>query len=157
MASPTDPAVLCFRCRWPGEPGSIDVPPGVALSRKGAKSRTGGRKLRSTGTKSRTHVDRVRESNTELKKKLAEALEQQAATAEVLRIISSSPGDLQSVFETMLENAVRICGAKFGTLFLCEGDEFRAVAMHNAPPAFAEAGAAVVQPHWDTAIGRSAS
>jgi two-component system NtrC family sensor kinase len=69
---------------------------------------------------------------------LSEALERQTATSEVLGVISSSPGDLEPVFETMLENAVRICGAKFGTLYMCEGDGFRAVAMHNAPPALAE-------------------
>jgi len=45
MAHAPAPAVLCFRCRWPGDPGSIDLPPGVTLSRKDAKSRTGGRKL----------------------------------------------------------------------------------------------------------------
>jgi signal transduction histidine kinase/putative methionine-R-sulfoxide reductase with GAF domain len=87
---------------------------------------------------------------------LTESLEQQTATSEVLRVISSSPGELEPVFEAMLANATRICEAKFGTLYLCEGDKFRAVAMHNAPPAFAEAVASVVQPHWDTAIGRAA-
>jgi len=70
---------------------------------------------------------------------LDEALAREAATAEVLRVIASSPGDPQPVFETMLANAVRICGAKFGVLWLSEGDGFRAVALHGAPPAFAEA------------------
>ena len=69
---------------------------------------------------------------------LSEAREQQAATAEVLRIISSSPGDLQPVFKAMLANATRICGAKFGAMYLSEGNAFRIVAMHNVPRAFAE-------------------
>src|SRR6516165_2731955 len=68
---------------------------------------------------------------------LSEALERQAATDEVLRVISSSPGGLKPVFETMLGNAVRLCQAKFGNLFLREGDAFRLVAMHGAPAAFA--------------------
>jgi GAF domain-containing protein len=57
----------------------------------------------------------------------------------VLRVISSSPGELEPVFQVMLENAVRICEAKFGTLQLSENHAFRVVAMHNPPPAFAEA------------------
>ena len=67
-----------------------------------------------------------------------EALEREKATAEVLRVISSSAGQLEPVFKAMLENAVRICGAKFGVLFLREGDAFRRMAMHNPPLAYIE-------------------
>ena len=70
---------------------------------------------------------------------LSEALEQQTATSEVLKVVSSSPGELGPVFNAMLENAVRICGAKFGNLMLSEGDAFRTVALYGAPAAYAEA------------------
>src|SRR5262249_34142604 len=61
-------------------------------------------------------------------RELSESLEQQTATSEVLKVISSSPGELEPVFQTMLENAIRICEAKLGNLFLREEDAFRAVA-----------------------------
>src|SRR5262249_8442644 len=64
-------------------------------------------------------------------RELSEALEQQTATSEVLGVISSSPGELEPVFTTMLGNATRICEAKFGNLFLLENQAFRAVAMHG--------------------------
>jgi GAF domain-containing protein len=69
---------------------------------------------------------------------LSESLEQQTATSEVLQVISSSLGELEPVFETMLANATRLCDARFGTLNLYEGEVFRTVATHNVPLAFAE-------------------
>src|SRR6516164_9233426 len=60
------------------------------------------------------------------------------ATSEVLRIISSSPGELKPVFNAMLENAVRLCEAEFGHLFLYEGETFQATAVHSASQAFAD-------------------
>jgi two-component system, NtrC family, sensor kinase len=77
-----------------------------------------------------------------LEHKLNEALEQQTATSEILKVISGSPGHLEPVFKAMLEKAVRICEAKFGVLWLCENGGFRLVAQRNTPPAFAE--------HWRT-------
>ena len=69
---------------------------------------------------------------------LSEALEQQTATSEVLRVISSSPGALDPVFHTILENATRICEAKFGHLYRWDGSAFQLAAMLNTPPALAE-------------------
>ena len=69
---------------------------------------------------------------------LTEALEQQTGHRKYLQVISSSPGDLKSVFPIILENATRLCAASFGILWLCEGTGFRCVALHNAPAAFAE-------------------
>src|SRR5262245_21997530 len=74
----------------------------------------------------------------EAQKHLAEALEQQTATSEVLRVISSSPGELKPVFEIILANATRLCDAKLGLLNLYDGDKFRTVALYNVPSAYAE-------------------
>ena len=110
------------------------------MSRKGSKSRTHDRTLRSTGAKVRTRVRRVRKPRADLeeqlekyKRELAEARDQQTATSQVLQVIASSRGELEPVFQAMLGNAVRICDASFGNLLLYDGDVFRHVALHNAP------------------------
>ena len=122
------------------------------MSRKGAKSPTHGRKLRSTGTKAAARGGRGREPRAELEKDLeartrelaearahlAQATERETATSEVLQVISSSPGDLEPVFKAVLKNATRICGAKFGVLFRFEGGLFHPAALLDVPPAFAD-------------------
>ena len=95
--------------------------------------------------------------NARLLNELRQSLEQQTATAQVLQVISRSTGDLAHVFATMLENATRICEAKFGTLYLKEGDGFRATATHNAPPAYEEARARVVHPSPHTTLWQAAN
>ena len=93
--------------------------------------------------------------NTRLLSELRESLQQQTATADVLKVISSSPGELEPVFNAMLENATRICHAEFGTLYIRETDAFRAVAIHNAPPAYVQARKrALVRPPPDSALGQ---
>ncbi len=88
---------------------------------------------------------RLQESYADLENKvevrtreLSEALEQQTATAEVLGVISRSPGALEPVFQAMLENAMRICEANFGHLLLYDGAGYSAAALHNAPEPYAE-------------------
>jgi signal transduction histidine kinase len=86
---------------------------------------------------------------------LTESLEQQTATSDVLRVISSSSGDLQPVFKSMLSNALRICEAKFGNLLLFDGKGFTAAEMHNAPAAYAQIYAnGPVVPGPNTGLGR---
>jgi two-component system, NtrC family, sensor kinase len=99
------------------------------------------------------------ETNVEqLTRELAEAREREAATSEVLKVISSSPGDLQPVFDTILANATDLCGARFATLRLSEGDHFRTVSLHNTPAALVEHWRSnpLVRPHPESALGRTA-
>ena len=91
---------------------------------------------------------------------LTESLEQQTATSEVLRVISASPGELEPVFKAMLENAARICDAKFGVLLLAEGDAYRVAAIDGEPPAaYVEERRRnpIIRPRPETALGRAVS
>ena len=85
--------------------------------------------------KSPAELERELETRTrelaEAREHLAEALARETATSEVLQVISSSPGGLEPVFESMLANATRLCEASYGVMFLCEGDSFRTAAIHG--------------------------
>jgi len=152
---------------WAEEPS--DCADEVTLPLKGANSPTRGRKLRSTGTKATARLSNGPNSLVELKKQLevrtrelaearghlSEALEQQTATAEVLRVISSSPGELRPVFKAMIENATRLCGAEVGTFGLYDGGGFRGVAVYSHSERYADVVSRVDRPaHSRAGLGR---
>ena len=97
--------------------------------------------------------------NARLLNELHDSLEQQTATSEVLKVISSSPGALEPVFNAMLQNATRICEASYGMSFLREGTGFRTTAIYNLPPALAEERqqVALIEPIPDDPLARVAT
>jgi GAF domain-containing protein len=142
--------------------GSTGAPTG------GAALKTRRRKMakvkRRREPEERTAVRRRGSANENLKRALAEcrhglqeALEQQTATAEVLRVISSSSGELQPVFKAMLANATKLCQASYGAMWLREGDAFRGAAFHgDLPAAYIEQFGALFKPSAEEALARVA-
>jgi GAF domain-containing protein len=124
---------------------------------KGQRHRTIRPKTRKAPTAHVSNAD-LQEQLGRARRERDEALEQVSATSEILKIISKSPGELELVFDAMLENATRICDAEFGTLYLRETDSFRAVGIHNAPPAYVRARMGQqVRPPPDSALGQVAA
>jgi GAF domain-containing protein len=101
-------------------------------------------------------LEKYKHELAEAREHLAEALDQQTATSEVLQVISSSPGELQPVFQSILANATRLCEAQIGNLHLCEGDALRIIAMHGSPPEWTEYRRQnpVLRPGPQTGLGR---
>ena len=109
----------------------------AATSSKASKARrrkaASSKRPAALARRSRSSDASLRDELARFQRDLKEALEQQTATSEVLKVISSSPGDLEPVFRTMLENAVRICEAKFGALHRYDGRAFHPAAGVNVP------------------------
>jgi hypothetical protein len=128
-----------FPARWVEamkKPSRAGGKPAKARPHSALKPR--GRNAPKPQSNRRSAADDSESEVAQLKRELHEAVEQQTATAEILRVISSSAGDLQPVFEAILENATRICDAKFGNLWLREGDKFRIVALYGGSPEYRE-------------------
>jgi len=112
---------------------------GAASKARGRKTQTPKRRVARKAMRPQRSSIASRETDiAQVIRERDEALEQQAATSEVLKVISGSPGDLQPVFDAMLENAVRICDATFGNIYRRNGDTFDLVASHKTPLEFAE-------------------
>ena len=135
--------MLCFKRRLPREAAGRSTGWGMTLSRKGAKSRIGGRKLRSTGAKAKTRVARKRRSPPDLqqqldacRRELAESLQQQTATADVLKVISRSAFDLQTVLDTLVGSATRLCQASASAIWRPRDDSYQLAASYGLGPDF---------------------
>jgi GAF domain-containing protein len=128
-------------------------PKGKAKGRKAA-SATGGRRSHAADLKKQ--LDRRERELARAQRLLAEALQQQSATSEVLRVISSSAGELQPVFDSLLENATHVCGANFGTMTLYHDGTFRTVALHQVPEAYLSQMQRSFRPHPKSGLGRVA-
>jgi two-component system, NtrC family, sensor kinase len=112
------------------------------------------RKVPTKPKRAPANVD-LKKENAALRLELADALERQTATSEVLQVISSTPGELEPVFRKMLENATRVCGAKFGTMGLVEGNSIRVVALYNVPLSYTDAlGTRTFPPHPKGGLGQ---
>src|SRR2546426_1170057 len=112
------------------------VPGGAAMKARGEKATKVKRRKEATAVRCRSpSVADLQKQLDDRTRERDEAIEQQSATSEVLRVISSSPGELEPVFQAMLQNAVRICGAKFGTLFRYDGKLFHRAAWTGTPDA----------------------
>ncbi len=107
-------------------------------SSKVAKARSRKAKILKAARRSNSSFAGQQTEVSRLRRERDEALERETATTEVLGLISKSPGNLELVFRSILENATRICQANFANLHFYDGDAFRVVAMHNAPPEWAE-------------------
>jgi GAF domain-containing protein len=131
-----------------------------ASGRRGApklprkRARKSAAKLAKTSSNRRAPGARAKAEIARLSRELGEALAQQTATSEVLQVISSSTGDVQPVFDQVLEKATKVCGAEFGAMGLYDGDVYRRVAVYNVPPAFDIAAPREWIPVSDAPIGR---
>src|SRR5262249_40591490 len=117
-------------------PMAASKKPGMAATRRGTSTK---RKRGAAPRARRTSSPPLLGEIARLRRELDDALAQQTASGEVLRVISRSSGELTPVFRAMLENATRLCEAKFGVLFLTDGEGVRNVAAHNVPPALVQA------------------
>jgi len=135
-------------------PGTVSRKPAKTKHRKPTRSKRSDAAV--AASQANSSVSDLQEQLERQARDLEEARDERVAVAEVLRVIGSSPGNLERVFQTMLESAVRICDAKFGALYLSDGDGFRTVAV-GAPPEFAEARERepVIRPAPQTSLGRA--
>ena len=139
VAAPRTSYDASFPARWVEamkKPSRAGSKPAKARPHSAFKPR--GRNAAKPQSNRRSAADNSDFEVARLKRELREALEQQTATSEVLQVINSSLGELQPVFEAMLEKAVRICDAKFGNIHRWDGNALHLIATHNTPSAFAE-------------------